>query len=107
MTLSRLDFLKGSFASLGFGAFGAGCAFAAPSGWRPAGDPLLVLGVMSDTHLRTRRSRKPTARWWPDTFLRAALEHFRAVNVDAVVHCGDFAHRGQVREFLTTRTDTP
>lgn len=96
MTLSRLDFLKGSFASLGFGAFGAGCAFAAPSGWRPAGDPLLVLGVMSDTHLRTRRSRKPTARWWPDTFLRAALEHFRAVNVDAVVHCGDMANYGEV-----------
>ena len=96
MNFPRRDFLKGSLSALGFGAFGAGCAFAAPSGWRPAGDPLLVLGVMSDTHLRTRRSRKPTARWWPDTFLRAALEHFRAVNVDAVVHCGDMANYGEV-----------
>ena len=96
MNFPGRDFLKGSLSALGFGAFGAGCAFAAPSGWRPAGDPLLVLGVMSDTHLRTRRSRKPTARWWPDTFLRAALEHFRAVNVDAVVHCGDMANYGEV-----------
>ena len=96
MNVSRLDFLKGGVAALGFGAFGAGCVFAAPPGWKPAGTPSLVLGVMSDTHLRTRQSRKPTARWWPDTFLRAALGHFRAANVDAVIHCGDMANYGEV-----------
>lgn len=96
MNVSRLDFLKGGVASLGFGAFGAGRVFAAPPGWKPMGTPRLVLGVVSDTHLRTRKSRKPTARWWPDTFLRAALGHFRSANVDAVVHCGDMANYGEV-----------
>ena len=94
--IPRREFLKGSFSTVGLAAFGGGRLFAAPAGWRPVGDPLLVLGVMSDTHLRTRRSRKPTARWWPDTFLRAALEHFRAAKVDAVVHCGDMANYGEV-----------
>ena len=37
-------------------------------------------------------------RNWPDKYLVAALEHFRAQNVDAVVHCGDMADRGVIAE---------
>lgn len=95
MILRRRNFLKGSLASLGLGALGPG-AFAASPSRRPPGKPLLVLGAISDTHLRTRRARKPEARWWPDTFLRSALEFFRASDVDAVVHCGDMANYGEV-----------
>jgi predicted phosphodiesterase len=37
-------------------------------------------------------------RNWPHKYFAAALEYFKKQNVDAVVHCGDFAHRGQVEE---------
>jgi hypothetical protein len=37
-------------------------------------------------------------REWSDKYLVKALTHFRDENVDAVVHCGDFAHLGQVEE---------
>lgn len=99
MEVSRLGFIRGALASLGFGALCGGRVFAAPPGWKPPKDANLVFGVVSDTHLRTRHSSsgKPGHNW-PDKYFAAALKYFKEQNVDAVVHCGDFAHRGQVEE---------
>jgi len=101
MELSRLDFLKGTLASIGLGPFGGGRLFAAPPGWaeKTAGkSPNLVFGVVSDTHLCT----SPNGGWidweWHGEYFAAALRHFRDQNVDAVLHLGDLAHRGQVEE---------
>lgn len=94
MSVSRRDILKGGLAALGFSALPGGVLFAAPKGWRPRGRPNLVLGAVSDTHIRTAWDGK--SRYWrfPLKYFKAALEYFRAAKVDAVVHCGDFAHRG-------------
>ena len=99
MPVSRLGFIRGLFASMGLGALGGGRLFAAPSGWTPPKNANLVFGVVSDTHLRTMHgpSGRP-GRNWPNKYFAAALKYFREQNVDAVVHCGDFAHRGQVEE---------
>ena len=95
MNTSRREFLSGAAAL----AFGGWRLFAAPSGWKHGGKPNLVFGVVSDTHLRTRHgsSGKPGHNW-PDRYFAAALEYFKRRGVDAVVHCGDMAHRGQVEE---------
>jgi predicted phosphodiesterase len=53
---------------------------------------------VSDTHLRTANKGNGIGANWPDKSFAAALKYFKAQGVDAVVHCGDFAHRGQVRE---------
>ena len=98
MDLSRKSFLKGLFASAGLGAFGDWRVFAAPDGWTPPGAPELSFGVISDTHLRTSANGLGRGKYWPDKYLVAALEYFRDQNVDAVVNCGDMAHRGQVLE---------
>ena len=99
MAVSRLGFIKGIFASMGLGALGGGRLFAAPPGWTPPKGANLVFGVVSDTHLRTMHgsSGRP-GRKWTHKYFAAALAYFREQNVDAVVHCGDFAHRGQVEE---------
>ncbi len=94
--MTRLGFLKG-LAAMGLGGF-SGRAFAAPPGWKPKKAPALVFGVLSDTHLRTSVNGDELGANWTDRYFIAALEYFKAQNVDAVVHCGDFAHRGQVRE---------
>ena len=95
MNTSRREFLLGA-AALGLGGWRL---FAAPLGWKHGGKPNLVFGVVSDTHLRTRHgsSGKPGHNW-PDKYFAAALEYFKRRGVDAVVHCGDMAHRGQVEE---------
>ena len=95
MSVSRREFLSGA-AALGLGGWRL---FAAPLGWKHGGKPNLVFGVVSDTHLRTRHgsSGKPGHNW-PDKYFVAALEYFKRRGVDAVVHCGDMAHRGQVEE---------
>ena len=95
MNTSRRAFLAGA-AAFGFGGWRL---FAAPPGWKHGGKPNLVFGVISDTHLRTRHgaSGKP-GKNWPNRYLAAALRYFKSQNVDAVVHCGDMAHRGQVEE---------
>ena len=99
MDVSRLGFIKGIAASLGVGALGGGRVFAAPPGWKPPKGANLVFGVLSDTHLRTiHGSSGRPGRNWPHKYFAAALKYFRDQNVDAVVHCGDFAHRGQVEE---------
>jgi predicted phosphodiesterase len=94
--VSRRNFILGGTALLGFAA---GRMFAAPPGWTPPNSPNLVFGVLSDTHLRTRHgsSGRP-GRNWPNRHFAAALGYFRSQNVDAVMHCGDWAHRGQVEE---------
>ena len=93
--ISRREFISGAAA---FGLVGWRL-FAAPPGWKHGGKPNLVFGVISDTHLRTRHgaSGKP-GKNWPNRYLAVALRYFKSQNVDAVVHCGDMAHRGQVEE---------
>ena len=97
-TISRREFLKGGLATLGFAALPGGFLFAAPSSWKHGGKPNLVFGVVSDTHLRTANKGNGIGANWPDKYFVAALEYFKGQGVDAVVHCGDFAHRGQTRE---------
>jgi len=92
--MTRRDFFAGG-ATLMLGGWRL---FAAPPGWRPPKKPKLVFGVISDTHLVSRPLAGTPARDWPHKYLVAALEHFKVQNVDAVVHCGDMAHRGRVRE---------
>lgn len=94
MVCSRREFFAGASAF----ALGAGRLFAAPPGWKPSKKPNLVLGVISDTHLRTMPTSGQIDVEWSDKYLARALGHFRDENVDAVVHCGDFAHLGQVEE---------
>ena len=94
MRCSRREFFSGASAF----ALGAGRLFAVPPGWKPAKKPNLVLGVISDTHIRTMPTSGRIDREWSDKYLFKALTHFRDENVDAVVHCGDFAHLGQVEE---------
>ena len=99
LRLGRRDALKGLFAAAGFGAaLPGGRLFAAPEGWTPPGEPELVFGVISDTHLRTSYNGRTPGKNWPVAYFRAALEFFRDAGVDAIMHCGDFAHRGQVAE---------
>ena len=94
MNISRREFLSGA-AAFGLGGWRL---FAAPPGWKPHSNPNIVFGVLADTHLRISRSGGYDGRNWPDKYLVAALEHFRAQNVDAVVHCGDMADRGVIAE---------
>ena len=99
MEISRLEFARGLLAAMGLAPFGGGRLFAAPPGWTPPKNANVTFGVISDTHLRTMHgsSGRP-GRNWPNKYFAAALRYFREQNVDAVVHCGDFAHRGQVEE---------
>ena len=97
MNISRSGFLKGLFSAFGSCACG-GRIFAAPPGWTPPKSPRLVFGAVSDTHLRTSANGKGRGKYWPDKYLVAAFKYFRDQNVDAVVNCGDMAHRGQVLE---------
>ena len=85
LDVSRLGFIRGLLASMGLGSLGGGSLFAAPQGWTPPKNANLV------------SSGRPGRRW-PHKYFAAALAYFREQNVDAVVHCGDFAHRGQVEE---------
>ena len=99
MRISRLEFLKGAASVVGTVAFAGRRIFAAPEGWVPPKNPNITFGVVSDTHLRTDRTGKRIDMGsWPDKYLLSAFRHFRALNVDAVVHCGDMADRGQIVE---------
>ena len=103
-TISRREFLKGGLATLGFVALPGGFLFAAPLGWKHGGKPNLVFGVVSDTHLRTATDGKYSTRYWSDKWFVSALRLFRDAKVDAVLHCGDMAHCGQVEEMEFHRT---
>ena len=95
MSVSRREFLSGA-AAFGFGGWRL---FAAPPGWKHGGKPNLILGVLADTHLRTSPVKGDVLdKAWPGRYFEAALKCFRERNVDAVIHCGDFAHLGQVFE---------
>ena len=94
MNTSRREFLSGAAAL----AFGGWRLFAAPLGWKHGGKPNLVFGVLSDTHLCSRPFAGRPYPDWPVKYFAAALEYFKSLHVDAVVHCGDLAHRGRVRE---------
>ncbi len=98
METTRREFLKESLSALGFLALPGGWLFASPPGWKPKGKPNLVFGVISDTHLRTAVKGNGHGAHWPDKYLVSALRYFKEQKVDAIVHCGDMAHRGQTRE---------
>jgi predicted phosphodiesterase len=98
MRVTRRGFLGEALAAFGFAAAGGRTLFAAPKGWKPPKGAKLVFGALSDTHLRTDYTGLKAARTFPHKYFISALEYFRSQNVDAVVHCGDAAHRGQIRE---------
>ena len=97
MGCTRLEFIEGALTSFCFGALGGGRLFAMPFGWKHGGRPNLVFGVVSDTHIRTNHQGKRDKSYTDRHFI-SALNYFRERNVDAVVHCGDMAHCGQVEE---------
>ena len=93
--MTRREFLA-SASAFGLGGWRL---FAAPSGWKHGGKPNLVLGVVADTHLRTSPVEGNVLdKAWTGRYFESALKCFRERNVDAVIHCGDFAHLGQVFE---------
>ena len=79
-SLTRRDFLSGA-AAFGLGGWRL---FAAPLGWKPSKEPNIVFGVLADTHLRISRAGGYDAQFWPDTYLVAALKHFKEQNVYGV-----------------------
>ena len=93
MRVSRRDFLAGSLASLGAGSLG-GRIFAAPPGWKPAKNPNLVFGILSDTHLMVEWDGKSLYRTMTFDYIRNAFRLFKSRGIDAFVHLGDAAHRG-------------
>ena len=98
MKFNRREVLKGGLSSLGFMALPGGL-FAAPPGWKPMKKPNLVLGVMSDSHLRVGYDAVTPGRAFPLKYVHNAFKLFKSRNIDAFVHCGDAAHRGCVREW--------
>ncbi len=100
MNLTRREFVKGGLAAIGFLALPDTPMFAAPAGWKPKGrKPNLVLGVMSDSHLRVGYDAVTPGRAFPLKYVHNAFKLFKSRNIDAFVHCGDAAHRGCVREW--------
>ena len=99
MNFCRREFLKSGIASLMFGAADGLPLFAAPAGWKPPkAKPNLVFGVLSDTHLMTGWDGKSPHKGFPHTYILKAFDYFKQRGIDAFVHLGDAAHRGQVRE---------
>lgn len=96
--MNRREFIQAGLSALGFSALPGGLLFAAPKGWKHDGTPNLVFGVLSDTHLRTRVHGNKLGANWTNRYFISALEYFKTRRVDAVAHCGDFAHRGQNRD---------
>lgn len=98
MALNRRAFLGGMFASAGFVSLGGCKVFAAPQGWRPAGKPNLVFGVLSDVHVRLWKSGDKLDYNYDTKTLRHALEYFKERGVDAVMLAGDIADKGLTDE---------
>ena len=97
--MNRREFAKGGLAALGFLALDGLPVFAAPAGWTPKKKPNLVLGVMSDSHLRVGYDAVTPGRAFPLKYVQNAFRLFKSRSIDAFVHCGDAAHRGCVREW--------
>ena len=98
MEMTRREFAKESLAALGFLALPGGL-FAAPPGWKPKKKANLILGVMSDSHLRVGYDAVTPGRAFPLKYVHNAFKLFKERGIDAFVHCGDAAHRGCVREW--------
>ena len=96
--IQRRNILKTGLSALGLLALDGLPVFAAPAGFKPNGNPNLVLGVLSDTHLRVGWNGVKPHGGFPLKYVRNALNLFRSRNIDGLVHCGDMAHRGMVRE---------
>lgn len=103
MELTRRGFIGGIGAFAGLGLIGGGRLFAAPSGWKRQKPPRLIVGMVADTHVRTGANGKRMDSNRPTTWFIKALEHFREIGADAVVHLGDMAHCGQTQELVFHR----
>jgi len=103
MELTRRDFIGGIGAFAGLGLIGGGRLFAAPSGREHQKPPRLIVGMVADTHVRTGANGKRMDSNRPTTWFIKALEHFREIGADAVVHLGDMAHCGQTQELVFHR----
>ena len=100
MDMTRREFVKDSLVIVaGFLALPGTPLFAAPTGWKPAKRPKLVLGVMSDSHLRVGYDAVSPGRAFPLKYIHSAFKLFKSRDIDAFVHLGDAAHRGCVREW--------
>ncbi len=97
--LTSREVAKSSLAALGFLALDGLPVFAAPAGWKAKSSPNLVLGVMSDSHLRVGYDAVTPGRAYPLKYIHNAFKLFKNRGIDAFVHCGDAAHRGCVREW--------
>ena len=93
--ISRKEFLSGGLAA--FGSLFGLPAFAVAKGWRPKKKPNLVFGVLSDTHMRVDYNKVGFWRIHADEAFRQALRYFKRNDVDAVMHCGDWADRGSYK----------
>ena len=91
---TRREFVKDSLAALGFLALPGGL-WAAPTNWKPAKRPNLVVGILSDTHLQSGWDGVTPHDGFPLTYVTNAMKLFRERNIDAFMHLGDAAHRGK------------
>lgn len=95
--ISRKDFLRGGLSALGFMALDGLPVYAAPPEWKPKRKPDIVFGMLADTHLMTAWDAKSVYGTMSLDYIKNAFKYFKEVGVDAVIHLGDAAHRGQVR----------
>ena len=95
---TRREFLKGALAFAGLGALGARRLLAVPLGWKPSGALRLTFGIISDTHYMLSLNRETLAEGSTDAYVLNALNYFKSRNVDAVMHCGDMANWGIIKE---------
>ena len=88
MRMKRREFIGGALASCGLWELG-GCRLFRPSDLR--------FGVLSDIHVR-ENGGKDRCYGGDATYLRKALEYFRAQDVDAVMIAGDLTDGGRASE---------
>ena len=93
MNMTRNEFLKSSLAAVGFAAL-PGRFLLAAAGAMGGRKPRLVLGVLSDLHIRRAGIGEEAAAANNSITFRHALEWFRSEGVDAVVISGDMADWG-------------
>ena len=94
MDLTRKQFLARGAAFTGLGMFGGGRMLLAGAGAMDGRKPRLVLGVLSDIHIRRSGIGEEASEANNSITFRHALEWFRSEGVDAVVISGDMADWG-------------